>query len=397
MHSSFRLLSFLALLSLSALAQAGEVWVVDAGGGGDFIDIQAAVDQAVDQDTILVRPGDYRAFVIDDEALAIAADGMPRPRVVDLVAVSSLAPGRNASFSGLQFRGGFEVKDCAGTVTFTECEFREPDLATGVGFYNNPDVEPGLHRILNCEDVVFSNSVLIGRDGDTVHWCGDIYDGAHGENGLYASNSTVTLYSCIVEGGEGGFSTECSAHNCSIAQCEPAYPSSGGHGIAARSNARVYLDDTFPVGGPRGDHCDCDGFGPGDDGERFHSDDTAILRTAHAPALSLGSPLVLREDERLSLAVTGPVGANVWMLWSVTPDWTFLGLDTGILHLNKGQLQHVPLGTVPGNGELLIDVLPPPLPGGEQGLHLYVQPFALDDGSRLLGNVRDLALVDASF
>ena len=55
----------IGILIASGLASAalpgatGDVYVVDATGGGDFLDIQSAVDAASRRDTILVRPGNY--------------------------------------------------------------------------------------------------------------------------------------------------------------------------------------------------------------------------------------------------------------------------------------------------------------------------------------------------
>ena len=43
-------------ISVSVL---GREIVVDVVGGGEFSEIQAAIDAAVDQDTVLVRPGEY--------------------------------------------------------------------------------------------------------------------------------------------------------------------------------------------------------------------------------------------------------------------------------------------------------------------------------------------------
>jgi hypothetical protein len=69
-------------------------------------------------------------------------------------------------------------------------------------------------------------------------------------------------------------------------------------------------------------------------------------------------------------------------------------LDLGILHLKSNQLNFVYLGEVPASGTLQISIPPPPLPPGEDSLRAYIQPFALYSGSRLLGNVRSVAVID---
>ncbi len=66
-----RLLSVLSiLLGLSLAAQAGEVYVVDCGGRGDFTSVQACFDalppKPAEWRTIIVRPGTYREKVTLD-------------------------------------------------------------------------------------------------------------------------------------------------------------------------------------------------------------------------------------------------------------------------------------------------------------------------------------------
>ena len=57
-----RLASSLAALVLATSpALAGDFWVVDVTGGGDFTQLQAAIDHAADGDTVLIR-GYYNVF-----------------------------------------------------------------------------------------------------------------------------------------------------------------------------------------------------------------------------------------------------------------------------------------------------------------------------------------------
>mgnify|MGYP006280500061 CR=1 FL=1 len=52
-------LGSLVLSLIFALPAASTVWLVDPGGGGDFIEIQAAINAAASGDQILVEPGTY--------------------------------------------------------------------------------------------------------------------------------------------------------------------------------------------------------------------------------------------------------------------------------------------------------------------------------------------------
>jgi hypothetical protein len=373
----------------SAPAPAGDVWVVDASGSGDFLDIQAAVDAAGQDDTLLVMGGSYSGFSIANKQLAIAADSPQTPRVNGQVTLSGLSKGKGLSLSGLHLRAGFVVTACKGTVVFTDCTFLEPGLTSNTS--GKPDQNPGMHQVLGCADVVFSDSTLIGRDGTTVWYCGDVYDGAHGENGLWVSNSKVSLYSCYIEGGEGGDSQD---GGCGLVTCFAANPSWGGHGLCAVSNSFVFRDGTQTVGGLRGDHIDCDGTWGTSNGQPVYNDGTASVLSGNWPLLDIACPLVVREDDPMPLTVTGPQGAKSWMIWSATPAWRYLGQDLGILHLKSNQLNFVFLGSVPVGGTLQISITPPPLPPGEEALRAYVQPFALYSGARLLGNVRSVAVID---
>ena len=131
MRSFHTALSCLALVSmLSAAAAAGDVWVVDASGSGDFLDIQAAVDAASDDDTLLIMGGTYGGFSIASKELALASDSPQTPRVNGLVTLSGLAKGGGLSLSGLHLKAGFKVNNCKGTVLFTDCTFLEPGVTT---------------------------------------------------------------------------------------------------------------------------------------------------------------------------------------------------------------------------------------------------------------------------
>jgi hypothetical protein len=68
-------LSLTLLLATAAPALAGDVHIVDSSGAGDYPTIQQALNNAADEDLILVRPGSYPSFVVDDLDISIIADG----------------------------------------------------------------------------------------------------------------------------------------------------------------------------------------------------------------------------------------------------------------------------------------------------------------------------------
>ena len=391
-HTLFTTLTLLATTLLSAEAStgqpiaAGEVWIVDAAGGGDFLDIEGAVTAAMQGDTILVRSGSYSGFAVWNKSLEVAADGAQPPRITGDVTVEALGAGRHVSLSGFNFRSEVDVSDCLGTVLFSDCSFTPQGLNQLIGS------TPGSQTVSNSADVIFTDSQFVGRNGDTHHYCGDVWDGSDGENGLWISNSTVSLYASTLRGGQGGPSED----GACLAVCVSAIPSDGGHGIEAVDNSTVYLDDVEPLLGLRGPPLDCDGA-YGEDGQYIRQDCSCTILQANDPVLHLQTPVVVREDQPLDLVLRGPGNATAFLIWSAVPDYRYLGLDLGILHLRSTGLNFVPLGKIPGNGALQASVTPPGIPVGEDALRVYAQPFCFHAGGRLLGNVRDIAVVDPAF
>src|SRR6185436_16079297 len=92
-----------ALLALAPLAHAGILTVGPAGSGAQFTEIQAAVDAALDDDVILVRPGTYAAVVVD-KPLRILGDGTGVVRIDAAafgVTARGIASGEELVLSGI--------------------------------------------------------------------------------------------------------------------------------------------------------------------------------------------------------------------------------------------------------------------------------------------------------
>lgn len=362
---------------------AEDVLVVDAAGGGDYLDLQAALDAAQQRDTILVKSGSYGGFLLTNKSLNLVAEAGTTPHVTGLATIADLPKGRDVSVSGLDFQAGLEVRDCLASVLFVECVLFVPSLGNA----------SHAQRVLACEDATFARCSLTGQKGDSDLFCGDIYDGLDGGHALLVVDSTVTMYTCSVIGGEGGFSQDGS---CLFCFC--AYKGDGGDGLHIEGASYVYLDGTVPLGGPKGVHwasCSPSNCETSKDGEAIYQDATATLELATHEPLGLTAPTVLRENEFYPVTLTGPAGAKAYLLWALDPGWRAFGPDLGILHLKSAGLNFVSLGAVPANGVIQADLTLPTLPPGDEALRLYVQPFALF-GGRLLGNAWRVVVIDPS-
>lgn len=382
----------LALLTAPAASAGGDVFVVDAAGGGDHLDLQPAIDAAADLDTILVKPGKYDGFTLTDKSLAIAADGLQPPRIRGAATIEDLAGSRAVSFSGLHFRDGFLVTDSEGSVLFADCIFTEKGLGDEFCGWESD----GRHTVVASDEVVFSNCVLRGRDGDSQQFCIEVWDSSPGEPGMRIVDSAVSLYGCAVQGGKAGATA---SGVCGVFCTTPPWYSQGGDGIVAEATSFLYLDDTFPVGGEMGDMWqDNCSFGnqslPGLD---LDVAPESTLATASHALLSFGASSVAREGDALTLDVQGPAGAKGYAIWSLDPGWRYLGPAVGILHVKSSGLNLVFLGEIPPSGLLQADMDLPNLPPGDEGLRMYVQVLAAEGGQRMLGNVRRVSVVDASF
>ncbi len=244
-----------AALTLIVSPLRADVLVVDAGGGGAFLTIEAAVDAAVDGDVIVVRPGDYTNLAentevhIDGKALSLVADG--GPVISPPIQVANLPAGKNVVLRGLDARvnspagliflleltSSLDVLDCDGQVWAEDCSF-EGELGTGALGNTQPGF-PGAH-LLNAADVVLSRCQLVGGDG--VDTGPHFFRTADGGNGLLAVDSSVQLYDCVITGGDG-------SDNQSTESDAPGY--NGGHGVVLDGSTAL-LSATSIVGGPGG-------------------------------------------------------------------------------------------------------------------------------------------------
>lgn len=120
----FTLLVSIGLFGLSAPVQVvmAAAITVDGGGGGDYLTVQDAVDNATAGDTILIMPGTYNEWVTVDKALTIT--GEDRDTTILQGSVASALNGIDiqgadgvsiSSLTLMEYRCGIRVTDADNT------------------------------------------------------------------------------------------------------------------------------------------------------------------------------------------------------------------------------------------------------------------------------------------
>lgn len=196
----------LGALALQVAAGAQTIVVDAAGGpGAQFVDIAPAVAAAPEGATLLVRPGDYSAFVIDGKSLTILCE--PFARAYDwnycYVEVRNLAPHQQVTMRGLRIGSllgaAILCSDCQGTVLLDGCRSDYSTSQSGGGL-----------SVSYCDDVRLNDCVFFHQYATACYCIESSLTGVDGSfaalfpnAGLYGSQSTIQLADYQV--GNGGF------------------------------------------------------------------------------------------------------------------------------------------------------------------------------------------------
>ena len=175
----------------------GRVLVV--GGAGGIATIQAAVDDANDGDTILVRSGVYTGDVaIVDKGLFLVADEGATVRVNGSLSLRDLAASKSALVAGLTVWGASDTPSFSGTndaggLRIDECTFQGGSEMPAVVLDGDSNV-----ALVMC--------TLVGGYGRTPPGFG--LNGTAGHQGLLAHASSVAIQDSRIDGGFGGQGAE---------------------------------------------------------------------------------------------------------------------------------------------------------------------------------------------
>ncbi len=431
-----------ALLGLTLpAAGAGDVLVVDAAGGSPYATIQAAVDAAVDGDTVLIKPGSYAAFVVTQKDLSLVGDGSPLPIVTGETRVLNLLASQAVLLAGLDLRGvklngapfpTLVIADTLGAVRVEDCLVQGADAVwcpTGIpGFWSCPIPWPEgacAAIVSRAADVTFARCVIQGGQGLNDHPAGN----NPGGDGMVIEGSRVSLYAGDVGGGRGG-------GQATIPFGGFAEGGNGGRGVFAIESGPepvvLHLSGTTVRGGDGGPGADCiEPSGWGGAGVQITGSGAGGARLVqHGSTLSGGlggcwepdgAPLILdggatqtilagsarrarvtnpvREGQPMQFVFEGEPGDRVFLIASLVPDFRLLVASGGVLHLGSGTFGALAFqGVVPAGGILTVPATAPTLPPGVDGQRFFLQTFFRD-----LANARRLAtpltpvVLDASF
>jgi hypothetical protein len=432
----------LPVLSLSATAGAalaGNVLIVDAGGAGNFTDIQPAVVAAVDGDAILVKSGIYQGFSLGDKTLSIVADTGASAVVQGSVAVDNLSATRSVFIARLIVRaasspvfsahddlGGLRLEGC----TITALDQPAPTCAAGfraLEIVNDADValhlctvqggrggsSAGCYQVgaggealfAHASNLAVNETVLQGGAGGNGVFMGDAWNqssnGGDGASGCITEDGFLFASGAIVRGGSGGAGGDggggClgTAHGCGGA---------GGNAVLVNSaippTPTVCLFGTAlsrGSGGPSGAPNPC--FGgpcPGPDGVQISAPAGAVS-VIPGQSRSLTAAPVARENTVIPLTFQGAPGDHVWIYFARRPVFSYNAAFHGVNLTPVPPLARlISLGTIPPSGTLSTHIVLPDY-GVDSKTHFMQALFRDTANDRFLGSPLTIVELDSAF
>ncbi len=385
-------------------ADVGHLWIVDGNGGGDFIDIATAVAEAVDGDTILVRPlleedAAYAPFTIDDKDLRVVAE-MDSVPVVESCEIKNLSDWKQVVISRLDFRPPWSgsqkeqvallIDGCEGSVRLNQCLSWEANK----GLFVRDSLDVVVDGCFAIGESVREAQAYI-QDSRVAMW----YPSFYAETG-WVPNTIDGAAGMTVEGGEvwverGALAGAEGRDDCGGVNCPQ-----GGPGLRLIGGGAAHASqDTFMIGGIGGyggGYLGC--VRCGDHGVPYEVEDGSSLdfQAAQLPRV-LGKTSVVAGG-MYDLAVSGSPGSRVFLRRSSRTDFQVVSDGRGIDFIGSTiGFNGIDLGVIPDSG-----ILRTSLPvhkllaysgvgnpwAGKLARTLYLQPHILgDDGQPVYGNV----------
>lgn len=420
----------IALLLAGPLA-ANDVWVVDASGGGDFLDVAPALAVAQDGDVLLVRSGAYGGFSVVDLDVSIVAEAGAEA-TTGPARVLALDAARTVVLSGLTIHGdvddpgtegaAVDLVGCGGPVRL------EGITALGDGAHRTLRGGPAL-RVDGCSDVLVAASRLFGGDSNqdgTYHHPGT-------PRGVFATDAVLTLYETEIDGGtglpeadhDGGHGVELHAGTLFVAggrirggdasntSFPPCGETDGGDGILLGDASEAWLLDVDLDGGGYG--C-CDGLGTfcGFDGMPYRLVEGSTLSELPFALPRFAVDAHATTESSVTLTFEGEPGDDVWLRWGghagydlrlewngvvgIAEPWSLLFVKEGNGLAGSGMVIDVRrsyLGKMNAQGEKVITIQTKDFPPGTEGRTVHLQGIVVDGlGNRTLSRPAAVSVTD---
>jgi hypothetical protein len=317
-------------------------FVVDPAGGGDFTDLQTALDAVPAESTVVVKGQwvDYRTWirkpvtVVDLHLSTLAGydDWDPDDAIIEVDA----GAGARVTFYGLDvklgwaddFNGtrGINVLS-AGDVVISDSTIQCGSVYTSLYDYYERDGDGVV--VQSASSLFIIRSTIVGGGPGSMHYdC--YYSGEHGPRGdnavqIESLAGALVVEDSVLKGGDGG-TLERYCEDCTI-----PVPTAGMPGSGIVSSAVSYLTNSTVVAGAPGygwrSACDPWPGVPGDPGQDIDGVRVDLPDVLHCNDAILGQPLHLkgsgyRPDELALLFFSTSIGPAVplkqgpWLL-----DW----------------------------------------------------------------------------
>ncbi len=410
-------------VSVMALAGtlAADIIVVAADGSGDYTQINQALQNSNDGDTLLVESGTYAPFAVINRDVSVVADYDALVKVNGYAAVTNLEAHKTVVLAGLRATAQLPVhyglfrSHNEGAVRVRDRDFTGFDAPQTGDCRNSADGGQAVH-VEASADVVLTRCTAIGGDGeDNDHpFCFDW--GGDGGAGLYAEDSGVVLYDCTFRGGTGGTSGYGGGGGVGVLlRTSQAFVSGGsiegGQGgdskdiiplcgdggvglwVSPGSSARIL--DVAIQGGEMGHHCCLEG--KCSDGLPIAGDGDVFDYLTDARGLQ--SRLAVREGMLTALLFAGNPGDLVFLAYSTEPGFRSMDAWSGVLLVGSpASLGFSPLGTIDANGNLVVAFRAPDLAPTEESRMLHLQSIFMDSSSkRVLSSGAPMLVLDSAF
>jgi len=420
-HTSLLIMAVWSFFSTALFSQ--QLWVVDDDfqAGVDFVNLQTAVDYALEGDTLLIKDGTYGGFHIDGKSLTLVAEEGASATVNSLAEVTNLLVGQAVHLKGLKFQStasdALHLTDCTGVVELESCQVHGANGPASVGI-----------RLESVESVLMFRCSIRGGDLNQPV----VLDGttSHGGDAIVSTDSNLFLVRCEVEGesgsnmdtypgdgGDGGLGAHVLGGTF-FAQDSSIQGGHGGKGFGTlvigcgdggNGNQGVLMEmdsvsgsipsanvhNTNVAGGALGDVYMTGQFGcavglPGLD----WMVNAGSYNSTTGDSLEFVAPMVLRTDEWGFLTFRGNPGTAISLSYStsIAPLWN--AIDLGIDALSNPAT--VPIGAIPAWGTLNF-AFQRRLPQGVLGRTYQLQAVGSLGGITVLGDIVSLTLLDPRY